>query len=370
VLAFTYLTIASELVVYILVRLFIRSLESLFSTKKHRSLRKALEKASTYDEWYTFAKKLDYSQGRDEWQNRIDDDTSYVYNWAFINELIADMRDARKKNDIILALVVLQQCTRKNVGGIMNEDLFSYTNCGEPKNIVKEFLMEVVKTVEWTTKVTRERKEIITAMKSDTDDKDEGHESGEGGGNNKNIVQAVIDLAHLQHVVGSVQWAIHHSIHHFAATGRERGGDKGDDKTELDHSRENMHVANRQPFYTLDEQQREQIKTFLKRARAAYGRTALCLSGGAMMGCYHFGHVRALLDEGVLPHIISGTSAGSVIAATICTRTDEEIRRDMIPEVLANKLTCFARSWPDRFKNVYHNGCLFEQQDWLDLIKW
>lgn len=89
-----------------------------------------------------------------------------------------------------------------------------------------------------------------------------------------------------------------------------------------------------------------------------------------MMGCYHFGHVRALLDEGVLPHIISGTSAGSVIAATICTRTDEEIRRDMIPEVLANKLTCFARSWPDRFKNVYHNGCLFEQQDWLDLIKW
>ena len=180
-LAFTYLTIASELVVYILVRLFIRSLESLFSTKKHRSLRKALEKASTYDEWYTFAKKLDYSQGRDEWQNRIDDDTSYVYNWAFINELIADMRDARKKNDIILALVVLQQCTRKNVGGIMNEDLFSYTNCGEPKNIVKEFLMEVVKTVEWTTKVTRERKKIITAMKSDTDDKDEGHESGEGG---------------------------------------------------------------------------------------------------------------------------------------------------------------------------------------------
>lgn len=363
VLALTYLTIASELAVYVLVRLFIRSLESLFSTKKHRSLRKALAKSSTYDEWLTFAKKLDYSQGRDEWQNRIDDDTSRVYNWAFINELIADMREARNKNDIILALVVLQQCTRKNVGGIMNEDLFSYTNCGEPKNIVKEFLKEVVKTVEWVTNVARERKVPIT-VKSDRDDKDEGHESGEGGENNKNIVQAVIELAHLQHVVGSVQWAIHHF-------GGEGGREKlGNGKKELHHSREKMHVANRRPCQTLDEQQREQIKTFLKRARAAYGRTALCLSGGAMMGCYHFGHVKALLDEGVLPHIISGTSAGSVVAATICTRTDEEIRRDMIPEILATKLTCFSKTWPDRFKNVYNNGCLFDQQDWIDLIKW
>lgn len=33
----------------------------------------------------------------------------------------------------------------------------------------------------------------------------------------------------------------------------------------------------------LHMQQRNLVKTFLKRARAAYGRTALCLSGGAMM---------------------------------------------------------------------------------------
>ena len=48
---------------------------------------------------------------------------------------------------------------------------------------------------------------------------------------------------------------------------------------------------------------REKIKNFLKRARAAYGRTALCLSGGAMMGNYHFGVIKALLEEDCLPDV-------------------------------------------------------------------
>lgn len=124
--------------------------------------------------------------------------------------------------------------------------------------------------------------------------------------------------------------------------------------------------------YTLGSQyqQREQVKTFLKRARAAYGRTALCLSGGGMMGCYHFGTIKALLEENVLPHIISGTSAGSVVASMICTRTDEEIERDLTPEILGDKMKCFSRSWPDRFRSVYQNGHLFDREEWMELIKW
>ncbi len=38
------------------------------------------------------------------------------------------------------------------------------------------------------------------------------------------------------------------------------------------------------------------------------------------MGHYHWGVVRALLDENLLPRIISGTSAGAVVASVICTR--------------------------------------------------
>jgi len=115
---------------------------------------------------------------------------------------------------------------------------------------------------------------------------------------------------------------------------------------------------------------REEVKIFLKRARAAYGRTALCLSGGAMMGNYHFGIVKALMEQDCLPDIISGTSAGSVIGALVCTRSADELKRDFKPEVLQPHLTCFSKRWPDRLKSLWHNGHLFDNQDWLDLIRW
>mmetsp|Transcript_14321 Transcript_14321/g.20991 ORF Transcript_14321/g.20991 Transcript_14321/m.20991 type:complete len:512 (-) Transcript_14321:229-1764(-) len=115
---------------------------------------------------------------------------------------------------------------------------------------------------------------------------------------------------------------------------------------------------------------RETVKKFLKRARAAYGRTALCLSGGGMMGNYHYGSVKALMDNDCLPHIISGTSAGSVIGALLCTRNDFEIKRDLKPEILAARQQCFARSWTDRLKSIYRNGHLFDANEWYNLIKW
>lgn len=149
---------------------------------------------------------------------------------------------------------------------------------------------------------------------------------------------------------------------------------------------------------------REKIKTFLRRARAAYGRTCLCLSGGAMMvrfenslssckftlmttlnfhnssysaynltfmkGCYHFGVIKSLFEQDALPHIISGTSAGSVLAAMICTRTDDEIRQDLTPEKVYPKMRVFEKPWSERFKNLYENGCLFNLEDWIDLVQW
>jgi hypothetical protein len=115
---------------------------------------------------------------------------------------------------------------------------------------------------------------------------------------------------------------------------------------------------------------REKVKTFLKRARAAYGRTALCLSGGAMMGNYHFGAVKALLETDLLPHIISGTSAGSVIGAMICTRTEEELLKDLKPEVLKEKMSIFASSWGQRLARFYRHGTMFDQDDWLKRVRW
>jgi hypothetical protein len=55
----------------------------------------------------------------------------------------------------------------------------------------------------------------------------------------------------------------------------------------------------------------------LEKASRSYGRTALCLSGGGTMGYFHFGVIKALRDLGLLPSVLSGTSAGSLVAGIV-----------------------------------------------------
>ena len=71
---------------------------------------------------------------------------------------------------------------------------------------------------------------------------------------------------------------------------------------------------------------------FFNETRHAYGRTALLLSGGAYLGYYHMGVSKALWEEGLLPRVISGASAGSLMAAMIGTKTDEGLDETFNPE--------------------------------------
>lgn len=66
---------------------------------------------------------------------------------------------------------------------------------------------------------------------------------------------------------------------------------------------------------------------FFNETRHSYGRTALMLSGGAALGFYHVGVVKALMVNGLLPRVISGASAGSIVCAMVGTRTDEEFKQ-------------------------------------------
>ena len=86
--------------------------------------------------------------------------------------------------------------------------------------------------------------------------------------------------------------------------------------------------------------------------------------------CYHFGAVKALLETRLLPHIISGTSAGSVIGALVCTRTEDELRRDLRPEVLAPKMSIFASSWAQRVRRWHRHGTMFDRDDWYRRVRW
>jgi predicted acylesterase/phospholipase RssA len=141
---------------------------------------------------------------------------------------------------------------------------------------------------------------------------------------------------------------------------------------------------------------------FFKRVSTSYGRTALCLSGGARLAYYHFGTIKALFDNGLLPTVITGTSGGSLIAAMVCVRSDAELAREVfVPSATNNftplpgmcgclgivgartsrfaysrMLTIHIRSnnttgsmW-DRLSRLWRTGTAFEADDFYKLTQW
>ncbi|GAA3930312.1 DUF3336 domain-containing protein [Litoribacillus peritrichatus] len=60
-------------------------------------------------------------------------------------------------------------------------------------------------------------------------------------------------------------------------------------------------------------------------AETNFGRPALMLSGGGTFGIYHVGVVKALLEQGVLPEVISGTSMGSIAAGILAVNDDQAL---------------------------------------------
>ena len=72
-------------------------------------------------------------------------------------------------------------------------------------------------------------------------------------------------------------------------------------------------------------------RRFLKRTARGFGRSSLMLSGGASLGLFHLGVIEELIAEGILPRVISGSSAGSLIAGVLATHTDKELAAQIKP---------------------------------------
>jgi TAG lipase/steryl ester hydrolase/phospholipase A2/LPA acyltransferase len=106
-----------------------------------------------------------------------------------------------------------------------------------------------------------------------------------------------------------------------------------------------------------------EVRNIVVETRQAYGRTALLLSGGGTMGMMHIGVVKAMFEADVLPRVISGASAGSIVAAVVCTKTDEEI-----PTLLGefcNDLEVFTKGedqarWSSMMYRLFTKGSLYD----------
>lgn len=109
----------------------------------------------------------------------------------------------------------------------------------------------------------------------------------------------------------------------------------------------------------------ESKRRFFSELAHTYGETALCLSGGAGNAFYHLGVVKTLVDRDMLPEYITGASGGALVGSYVCTRTDEELREQMRPEVLCKVFNPCSVGYYSMFLNLMKKGNIFETTDWI-----
>lgn len=106
--------------------------------------------------------------------------------------------------------------------------------------------------------------------------------------------------------------------------------------------------------------------SFFRETRHTFGRTALLLSGGGSLGTFHMGVCKALFAAHLLPKVLAGSSAGSIVCAIIATRTDIELR-DMFSRIHQFDMNFFTNSsGVELVKHLINKGSL---QDISFMIK-
>ena len=114
---------------------------------------------------------------------------------------------------------------------------------------------------------------------------------------------------------------------------------------------------------------RDDKRALFKHIHTNFGRTALCLSGGASFAYYHFGVAKALLDADLLPDVITGTSGGALIATLVATRTNDELKKLLVP-ALAGRITACHDDMATWMTRLYRTGARFDSLDWARRCSW
>ncbi|KAK3719434.1 Lipase 5 [Vermiconidia calcicola] len=123
----------------------------------------------------------------------------------------------------------------------------------------------------------------------------------------------------------------------------------------------------------VDRVERERTRDMLLRAKASFGQTALLCSGGGTHGMAHIGVLKALSKAGRLPRVICGSSAGAIVCAVLCTRTDEELPK-ILNEFVHGDLAVFVAEHESnnllaRVLHFARYGCLFDNENLKRVVK-
>lgn len=108
----------------------------------------------------------------------------------------------------------------------------------------------------------------------------------------------------------------------------------------------------------------DQKLAFFLRAKDCFGRSALMLSGAGSLGAFHMGVARALAEQDLVPKVVSGASAGAIVAAIIGTHASGELASLFSPSGFASSFAAFIdprrTSWKRRRLQLENLSALVE----------
>ena len=227
--------------------------------RKLKNIERAIEHASTYQEFLEACKEHDKYSGADEWREKEKCD---LYDYKLIRKRVNRFREARAKNDAAGLMFILHEGIHGNLGNIANPKLGNFAKVGT-KKLIEEFLEEVCLAMEF----------IYNASDEEVD------------------------------------------------------------------------------FYDK--------LAFFEETSHAFGQSCLMLSGGAGLGFFHVGVIKTLTEHKLMPNVISGASAGSIMASLIATRPDDELLEILTPESIYERFHQWG-VWNGFFKESLLNSTNLE----------
>lgn len=339
-------------------------------------LSRAMKASRSYEEWRVLAEEMDELHGRSRWKALSEDPH---YHCRLVRTATQRLRQARTRGHWARVMETLTPCMVKNFGGTMNTDLYAQTHCGTKRSI-EALYEEINLALEWLVAATPGSLGLL-------DDKEARllpaacppSQTRTGGGpEDANPTTEVAEIEGEKNISGNSdddndaapelrnrrRRSLRSSSNSSTRRKSERlrkmpseGAVSSSTTPSLSSSSPSVHIRIDMDLETQlarlrscalqsgpqSTTKKDQVKAaelalaawevfvnervnFLRKAKRSFGNTALLLSGGATLGLYHLGVMKALVEGDLLPKVVSGTSAGAVLSAFMAVRTDEEIR--------------------------------------------
>eukprot|EP00184_Porphyridium_aerugineum_P000062 CAMPEP_0184706980 /NCGR_PEP_ID=MMETSP0313-20130426/37037_1 /TAXON_ID=2792 /ORGANISM="Porphyridium aerugineum, Strain SAG 1380-2" /LENGTH=1034 /DNA_ID=CAMNT_0027168549 /DNA_START=453 /DNA_END=3557 /DNA_ORIENTATION=+ len=274
-----------------------------------RELELLMRNAGSFRDWYRAAFELDEVAGNNKWKAMPPEDDS-MYDTGLLRARLVEMAKLYKLGDVEGLMFSMRAGLVRNLGGICNPELHRHSFVGTKRD-VEDYVNVVVFLLSQIARFNPAKKPKNGVGKNSEED------------------------------VGSMTTMETSNLPNI----------KHNKRLEMDN----------QMFM-------QQKLVFFNETRHAFGRTALMLSGGSTMGLLHLGVAKALLEQGLLPRVICGTSAGSMVAALIGSQTHQELfdmfaSPELIPPITGKplKFSFFDNvSLNRKLRRFLHKGILYD----------